>query len=171
MAGFRLIALDHAAFVPLFDRSDSQLQAIGARRVVADATRGYPCRVSLEDAQPGEELLLLPFVHQGALGPYQASGPIFVRRGATQRRLAAGAVPAYVASRLISVRAYNGAHMMVDAEVCEGADIARLIEQMFDSRQVSYIHLHNARRGCYACLVERDPAPHEPPFDKLRACP
>jgi hypothetical protein len=64
-------------------------------------------------------------------------------------------VPSYVATRLISVRAYDARHMMIDAAVCEGAVVAAEITRMFADPAVAYIHLHNAKRGCFSCEVVR----------------
>ena len=72
------------------------------------------------DAEPGDELLLLPFEHQPANSPYRASGPIYVKVGASQRTLAPGEVPESVRRRQISLRAYDADDMIVDAEVCDG---------------------------------------------------
>ena len=152
---FQLLGLGHQQFEPLFLLSDEQLKEHGGVRRVATESPGYPCRVSLEDASVGEELLLLPYLHQPAASPYRASGPIFVRRGAKQRSLAAGEVPSYVSNRLMSMRAYDAAHMMVAASVCEGVRAAQEIERYFDSDQVAYIHLHNAKQGCFSCRVVR----------------
>lgn len=155
---FQLVGLAPEPFEPLFRLSDAELkQHHGAERRVADAQPGYPCRISLQDAQPGEELLLLPFLHQPALSPYRASGPIFVRRGAKQATLPPGEVPAYVSDRLISVRAYDAAHLIIDASVCEGPQVAAEIERCFGQAEVAYIHLHNAKRGCFSCQVVRVP--------------
>ena len=152
---FQLIGIGHEQFGPLFQLSDEHLKQHGAvRRMVTDSP-GYPCRISLEDANVGDELLLLHYVHQPAASPYHASGPIYVRRGAKQRRLAVGEVPNYVTSRLMSVRAYDRAHMIVAASVCEGARAAEEIEQFFSNQNVAYIHLHNAKRGCFSCQVNR----------------
>ncbi|CAN5474743.1 DUF1203 domain-containing protein [soil metagenome] len=152
---FQILGLDHEQFEPLFLLSDEQLKEHGATRCVAAESPGYPCRISLEDAGVGEELLLLPYLHQPAASPYRASGPIFVRRGATQRNLGVGEVPSYVSSRLMSIRAYDAAHMMVAAGVCEGVLTAQEIEKYFGNDQVAYIHLHNARQGCFSCQVVR----------------
>ena len=152
---FQLVGLDPTPFIPLFDLPDRQLAERSARRCTADASPGYPCRVSLEDAQPGDELLLLPYLHQPAASPYRASGPIYVRRGAVQRRLPAGVVPGSVSSRLISYRAYDADHMIVDASVGEGIDAASEITRLFSRDDVAYLHLHNARRGCYSCQAVR----------------
>jgi hypothetical protein len=152
---FQLLGISHEQFEPLFLLSDEQLKEHGAQRRIATESPGYPCRISLEDASIGEELLLLPYLHQPAASPYRASGPIFVRRGAKQRRLGVGQVPSYVSSRLMSVRAYDAAHMLMAASVCEGVNAARELDKHFSSVQVEYIHLHNAKQGCFSCQVIR----------------
>lgn len=155
MHSFQLVGIDHAQFEPLFELSDEQLAQMGVQRVVANESPGFPCRVSLDDAEEGEELLLLPFVHQPAESPYHASGPVFVRRGAKQRVLDVGELTEYVTGRLMSVRAYDAAHMIIDASVCEGVDVRVEIERLLSNGLVAYIHLHNAQRGCFLCRVNR----------------
>ncbi|HET7649079.1 MAG TPA: DUF1203 domain-containing protein [Gammaproteobacteria bacterium] len=152
---FVLTGLEYGQFEPLFSLSDSQLAELGARRVIATHRPGFPCRVSLEDAAIGEELLLLPYVHHDVASPYRASGPIFIRRGVSRPALAPGQLPEYVTRRVISVRAYDSAHMMVDAAVCEGAAVGKEIERQFAGERVAYIHLHNAPQGCFSCQVNR----------------
>jgi hypothetical protein len=155
MKSFQLVGLSAEMFAPMFALSDAQLAARGARRVVAAEDTGYPCRVSLENARAGDELLLLPFEHQPALAPYRASGPIFVRKGARQRVMEPGEIPEYVRSRLMSVRVYDSAHCMIDATVCEGRDARSAILTMFENVGARYIHLHNAKQGCFSCAVNR----------------
>lgn len=155
MNDFRLVGLEPESFAQLFALSDEQLAERSIRRVVADRKPGFPCRISLVDAEVGEELLLLPYCHQPADSPYQASGPIFIRSGARQRVADPSEVPPYVSVRLISVRGYDERDFIVDADVCEGADAAASIRRMFENPAVRYIHLHNAKRGCFSCRVER----------------
>ncbi len=155
MPSFRLIALSPEQFAPLFALSTEELASRGIRRVTATSKPGFPCRVGLTDAEPGEELLLLPFEHQPNKSPYRASGPIYVRAGATQRTLPIGEIPGYVSLRQISLRAYDEGHLIVGAEVCAGEQVGAEIERQFADPNVSYIHLHNAKRGCFSCLVER----------------
>jgi hypothetical protein len=94
-------------------------------RVIADESSGFPCRVSLLDAEAGEELLLLPYVHQPALSAYKASGPIFVRKGARRRTLAAGEIPSYVfRSSDLGSRLRCRALAIIDADVCNGPEVA-----------------------------------------------
>lgn len=155
MHSFRLSALSYEPFAALFELSDAELAKIGAVRIVADQRTGFPCRVSLRDADIGEELLLLPYQHQAAESAYRASGPIYVRRNAIQAIPEPGEIPDYVSRRLISVRGYDTAHMMVAAEVCDGSSVAAEITRQFADERVAYIHLHNARPGCFSCYVNR----------------
>jgi len=152
---FRLVGLPTEPFARLFTLSDAELAGCNARRVFATAKPGFPCRVSLADADVGDELLLLPFEHQAANSPYRSSGPIFVRKAAVPANLAAGVVPDYVRTRLMSVRAYDSAHLMADAVVCDGSEVRAAIQAMFAREEIAYLQLHNAKRGCYSCAVER----------------
>ena len=151
---FRFTGLPAEPFRDLFALGDAALAARAMRRVTADTPAGFPCRVSLTEARPGERLLLLNYEHQPANTPYRASGPIFVceAAGAPYDR---AEVPPVVRTRLVSLRAYDAAGMMVDAEVVEGRAIAPVLERLFARDDTAYIHVHNARRGCYSCRVDR----------------
>jgi hypothetical protein len=152
---YELRGLEPALFEHLFKLGDSELAAVGMRRMRADKPVGFPCRISLEDAPVGEEVLLLPFTHQDSRSPYRASGPIFVRRGRPEAARIANALPPYLTLRPLSVRAYDAADEMVDAEVVDGAAAAPLIERYLAREDVAYLHVHFARRGCYACRIDR----------------
>jgi hypothetical protein len=155
MHPWRLSGLDPTPFQSLFELSDDALHRLGAVRRTADSVPGFPCRVSLEDAPVGAELLLLPYEHHPARSPYRASGPIFVRRDAQRSDLAPGEVPPYVTRRLMSLRAYDASAMMIDAAVCDGAEVAAVLDGLFADGAVDYVHLHNARRGCFSCVARR----------------
>jgi hypothetical protein len=154
MNSFRLHGVDPAAFLPLFELPDRELRRRHAMRVVASSEPGFPCRIGLQDAAIGDELLLLPHRHQLA-GPYRACGPIFVRRGARPARLAAGEVPEVVERRLISLRVHDADHRMVDAMVCAGSAVAAELQRCFATATVAYVHLHNAAAGCWSCRADR----------------
>ena len=84
---FRISGLPAAPFVPLFALSEAELRRHRAVRRVADRTPGFPCRVSLRDADPGETVLLVHFEHQPADTPYRAGHAIYVREGAGQKKI------------------------------------------------------------------------------------
>ncbi|MGH8204160.1 MAG: DUF1203 domain-containing protein [Steroidobacteraceae bacterium] len=152
---YQLRGLEPALFEKLFDLDDAALAGRGMRRMRVDQPVGFPCRISLEDAPVGEDVLLLPFTHQDSRSPYRASGPIFVRRGRAQAARIVNELPTYLTLRPLSVRAYDAADEMVDAEVVDGREAAPLIERYLAREDVAYLHVHFARRGCYACRVER----------------
>ena len=151
---YRLRGLEPAPFEKLFDFDDATLAGLGMRRMRSDQPVGFPCRVSLEDAPVGEDVLLLPFTHQDSQSPYRASGPIFVRRGQAAARIV-NALPSYLTLRPLSVRAYDAADEMVDAEIVDGTAAEPLIQRYLARTDVAYLHTHFARRGCYACRVDR----------------
>ncbi len=156
MAGsFRLIALPAERFAGLFEKSEAELRAIAARRMVVDDKPGYPCRVSLVDAEIGETVVLLNYEHQFASSPYRAAGPIFIRRGAVTARPAVGEIPVMFRHRLLSARAYDAEGMMAAAEVVKGTELEAAIGRLFADPRVAYLHLHNAGPGCFNCRVER----------------
>lgn len=155
MTDFQITALPAGAFSAFFDRTDDELAQLGARRVVADQKPGYPCRVSLSDAEPGEELLLIHYVHHDTKSPYHASGPIFVRKNASTAQTGVNEIPPFLLHRLLSVRAYDEAGMMTLAVVCDGVDLAARLHELFDNEKTAYIHVHNAKPGCFNCAVHR----------------
>lgn len=142
-------------FAPLFGLDDASLAERGIVRMTADAKPGFPCRVTLEDAEPGETLLLLNWRHLDADTPYRSDGPIFVRESATAARELRNAIPEQQRTRLLSVRAYDAAGWMHAADVVEGVALEPLIERLFADARIDCLHVHNARRGCYACRIER----------------
>lgn len=152
---FRITGIEPGPFQHLFDMSDDELAAMRAKRYVADSKPGFPCRISLEDAEPGETVILAPYSHQTAETAYKSNGPIFVREAAKRRFEAVDVVPEQLASRLLSLRAYDDAGMMIDADVVEGRELGAHIARMLGNADAAYIHAHFARRGCYAALIER----------------
>jgi len=152
---FQISALPRARFDTVLGLDDEALARLGARRYVVDKKPGFPCRVSLQDAEHGERVILLPFQHQHCGSPYQASGPIFIREAATDVVVSPSVVPELLRTRLLSVRAYDAADMLIDAEVVDGVDVERAIERSLGDGRASYLHVHFARPGCYACRIDR----------------
>jgi hypothetical protein len=152
---FQISALRRDDFEGLFSLDDASLANHGAKRYIANTKPGFPCRVSLEDAQPGERVILVPFCHQPADPPYRALGPIFVRETAMTASVPVDTVPPLLRSRLLSVRAYDANHVMIDADVVDGHELESCVTRLFESTHVAYAHIHFARPGCFACRVDR----------------
>ena len=152
---FRLEPLRIEEFMPYFKLSDEELQKLSAKWIVADTKPGIPCRVSLADAEVGERVLAMPFIHHDVQSPYRASGPVFVREIAETANLAVNEIPIMFRHRLLSVRAYDSDSMMVDAQVIQGTDLKQTILDQFENCDVEYLHIHNANPGCFDCTVRR----------------
>jgi len=156
---FRISGLPAEPFLPFFGMTDDELLAHGARRVIATPDMlpiMPPCRVSLRDAEPGEVSILLHYPHHvSPASPYRAGGPIYVREGVRETASFINHVPAQQRIRLLSVRAYDEAGIMVDADVTEGTELEAVIERMFCRDDVAFLHAHNAKRGCYSCRIDR----------------
>jgi len=152
---FHLVALSREKFQHLFSMNDEELATHNALRMVVDKKPGYPCRVSLMDAEPGERVILLPFKHHNVDSPYQSTGPIFIREAARTAAPKINEIPVMFHYRLHSVRAYNENAMMVSAKVVEGQALEATIQEFFTDSNVAYLQLHNAGPGCFNCLVQR----------------
>jgi Protein of unknown function (DUF1203) len=152
---FRVTGLSPEPFRPLFGLSDTELARRGVKRVVADSDFGFPDRIEISDAAPGESLLLVNYLHQPADTPYRSGHAIFVRERAVTPTDLVGEIPPAMRARPLSLRAFDAGDMMVDADLAEGAEAEGLIERLLADERIAYIQAHYARRGCYAGRIER----------------
>jgi hypothetical protein len=139
----------------LFGLPDEQLARRGVRRVVADAPFGFPDRIEISDAAPGESLLLLNYLHQPADTPYRSGHAIFVREREVAPTDLVGEIPPAMRARPLSLRAFDAEDLMIDADLVDGAEAETLIERFLADPKAAYLHAHYARRGCYAGRIER----------------
>ena len=152
---FRITGLPAEPFAPLFAMTDAELAEHGAVRQIADAREpGYPCRVSLTDSRPGDELVLVNYEHHPVASPYRMRFAIYVRNG-EKRFDAIDEVPAQLRARTLAVRAFDAKAMMVGWELIEGRDLEAAIERLFANDRAAYLHVHFAAPGCYAARVDR----------------
>jgi hypothetical protein len=152
---FRITGLPAEQFAPLFAMSDEQLARQGAVRRIADGRNpGYPCRVSLTDSQPGDELILVNYEHHPVGSPYRMRFAIYVRRG-EETFDATDEVPEQLRLRVLAVRAFDDKAMMVGWELVDGHELEGAIERLLADPKAAYLHIHYAAPGCYAARVER----------------
>ena len=152
---FQISALDHHHFTKLFELSDSELAAHMAVRQTATAKPGFPCRVSLEDAEVGEELILVNYEHQPGISPYHAAHAIFVRKGVEQAQPAVGEVPELFNNRALSLRVFDDRAMIVAADLIDGQDLGSALDNLLANPTAAYVHIHYAKFGCYAARADR----------------
>ncbi|CAN5467715.1 DUF1203 domain-containing protein [soil metagenome] len=152
---FAVSSLPIEPFSPLFALDDNALARRGMLRVVADAPFAFPCRVTLDDAEPGERLILLNYEHQPADSPFRSAHAIYVRETAAKPVTTTNALPPALRRRLLSLRGFDSAGLLRDADVVEGATAGPVITRMLADPAVAYLHAHYARPGCYAARIDR----------------
>jgi hypothetical protein len=152
---FRIQGLPAETFAHLFALSDAELAERGAVRQIADArSPGSPCRVSLTDARPGDELILVNYEHHAIASPYRMRYAIFVRKD-EKTFDALDTVPDQLRSRTLAVRAFDDTAMVVGCKLVEGQKLESTIEDLFADPRAAYLHVHYAAAGCYAARIER----------------
>ncbi len=149
---FRITGLSAETFAPLFDLSDEALKERGAVRRIADGA--YPCRVGLSDSEPGDELILTSYEHLPVDSPYRMRFAIYVRRG-DETYDAVDQVPDQLRKRVLAVRSFDEAGMMVGRELVDGREIEGTIERLFADPNAAFLHVHFAAPGCYAARIDR----------------
>jgi len=155
MMSFRITGLPAEDFAHLFALSDEELAAQGAVRRSADArTPGYPCRVSLTDSRPGDELLLVNYEHHPVSSPYRMRFAVYVRKG-EETYDAIDEVPEQLRIRTLAVRAFDADAMMVGWELIDGRQMEAAVERLFANPLAVYLHVHHAAPGCYAARIDR----------------
>ena len=150
---FTVSGLSPEPFLHLYGLGAEDLERRLARRVVVDGP-GFPERIEMRDATPGETLLLVNFEHQPASTPYRSSHAVYVREGATES-WSGDHLPEVMRKRLLSLRGFSADGAMIDADVAEGCEAEPVIERFFADPAIAYIHAHYARPGCYAARIDR----------------
>ncbi len=151
---FLINSLPSTAYNALHALSDEDLLNHNAKRLPVHAKPGYLCRISLEDINIGETVIVVNHEHQPHKTPYHAIFAIFINETSKQFHSEAGKIPDALLPRFLSVRAFNAQHYLVDADVCKGTALADCIHKLFSNNDVSYLHLHHAAHGCFIAQVD-----------------
>jgi len=149
---FRITGLPAENFDHLFAMSDAELAAHGAVR--RKAPGAVPCRVSLTDATPGEDVILTNYEHHAVDSPYRMRFAIYVRKGETTYD-ALNEIPEQLRKRTLAVRAFDRDGMMVERDLVEGTELEGVIERLLALPSAAYLHVHFAAPGCYAARIDR----------------
>ncbi len=152
---YRITGLDREPFASYFDMDDAALAEHRAVRVTAGADMGWPCRISLEDAKAGEELILLHHVSHDVATPYRSAYAIYLRRSARVTAEYVDETPPVFEGRPIALRAFDSEGMLSGAALALPGQADAKIRELFESRDIAYIHAHNAAHGCFSAKVVR----------------
>ena len=151
---YRITGLAPETFADLFNLDDAALAARSAIRVTAQADRGYPCRISLEDARQGEELILLHHTSHDVATPYRSAYAIYVRQGVAAADHIDGLPPVFE-GRPLAFRAFDATGMLRDARLAMPGEAEARIRDILANPEIAYIHAHNAAHGCFAARIDR----------------
>lgn len=152
---YRIKGLEPAPFAPLFDLDDAELEDNGMTRMMVNDPN-FPCRVSLRDADIGDEVILLNHVSHDSANPYRASHAIFVSRSAREPAEYFDAIPPALDRRILSLRAFDAHGMMIDAALARPGEADPAIRKLFANPAADHVDAHNAIRGCFAARIERN---------------
>lgn len=151
---YRIEGLRRADFTHLFALNDAELAAHNAVRVTATGP-GFPCRVSLEDATAGEQLILLNYTSHDVATPYRSSYAIYVREAGDEIAPLIDATPPVFAGRPLGLRAFDQDGMLRNAALALPGQADAKIRELFAGDDIAYIHAHNAAHGCFSARIDR----------------
>lgn len=153
---YRIEGLTPQAFENLFGMTDGELAARGAMRVTADKPTGYPCRVSLRDADEGEELVLLNHASHDVDGPFRTTYAIYVRKDAEAPASFIDEAPLYLDRRTLSLRGFGADGLLKHALLAMPGEADAKIRALFERADIDTIHAHAATYGCFLARIERN---------------
>lgn len=151
---YRITGLSPEPFAGLFALDDAQLADRRAERVRVTSKPGFPCRISLDDAEAGEEVILLHHVSHDVATPYRSAYAIYVRDGVEAADYV-DTLPPVMYGRPIALRGFDASGRLKGAALAGPGEADKAIRALFDAEEIAYIHAHNAAYGCFAARVDR----------------
>lgn len=152
---YKITGLEPSQFAHLIGLSDEELAAHNAVRVTANADRGFPCRVSLEDAKAGETLILFHHISHDVATPYRSAYAIFIREIAERPAVYENETPPVFEGRPLGLRGFGADGNLKNAMLALAGEADDRIRALFDDPAIAYIDAHNAAHGCFAARIER----------------
>jgi hypothetical protein len=124
--------------------------------VIANSNHGFPCRVSLRDADEGDALILFHHVSHEVATPYRSAYAIYVRETADAAAVYVDETPPVFEGRPIALRGFDADGNLLGAALALPGQADARIRELFESDDIAYIHAHNAAHGCFSAAIERD---------------
>ncbi|MCB1633725.1 MAG: DUF1203 domain-containing protein [Xanthomonadales bacterium] len=153
--GFRVKGLDPRPYRHLYGQPEAMLADQGVHRITATEHGRYPDRASLQDAQPGQALLLLNHCHLERPSPYAATHAIYLREGECEVAQFLNRLPPAWQGRTLAIRAIDARQWIVQARLVEFDDASEAINELLTDPTVTHLHAHYPATGCLAARIER----------------
>lgn len=147
---YSISGLDPVAFA-----DTDALIAAGAVRRTVDCANSYPCRVTLEDAEPGESMILVNFVSADVNTPFRASHAIFVREGAASASRYEDSMPPLIDRRTTSLRAFDREGMIRQAALAAPGEADAGVRALLADAAIDHVDIHTSAWGCFLARAER----------------
>ena len=129
------------------------VDASGSPVEQVEATGGEPLRCCLQDAHPGEPLLLFGYRPPTADGPYREVGPVFAHADPCSGYVGNG-YPRDWLGRPQVLRAYDARGWIHPAtRVHDGSDPEGMIAAVLGEPGVVEVHSRNVAYGCFMFAV------------------
>ena len=135
---YQITGLDPTPFRALFGSSEADLEALGIMRMTVTEKPGFPCRVTLEDREIGDSVLLLNHVSHDVANPYRASHAIFVTEGAEEAAEFIDEIPPVFRTRVLSLRGFDSKGMMADAMLTQPGEADVGIRKLFANPDIRH---------------------------------
>jgi hypothetical protein len=153
---YRIEGLRPERFAALIGSSDNELARSNALRVVAGSKPGFPCRITLKDAEAGEPLILFNFVSHDVETPFRTAYAIYVRETAREAAIYEDRIPPLFERRILGLRGFDSDGMLCKALLALPGEADQRIREMFADPGVATVHAHNAAHGCFLACIERN---------------
>ena len=151
-----MTGLPRQDFAHLSGLNDKVLRLQNIMRQTVDAKPGPSCRITLQDADAGETVLLLSYQSHDVPAPCALRSAAYVREGAAQAAAYRDALPPVFADRPVALRLFNQDAMLVGADMSFNPGVKAKIEQGFARVEVAGIHGHNPVYGCFVAGIGRE---------------
>jgi hypothetical protein len=122
--------------------------------ITVDSPESSPCRHCLRWAQPGERVVLFPYMSIPSGHPYSETGPIFVHADECERYSATNEYPADFRNGRV-FRAYDSNYNIIDAQIANDSEPEVVIERLFQNPDTTFVDARSVTRGCFTFRVQR----------------
>ena len=131
---YRIQGLEPGQFARFFASDEAELTRSLTHRVIAGEEGRYPCRVSLRDADPGDELVLTHFTNHAVDTPYRNAYAIYVRKDAGEAADYIDEMPPILRGRPIALRGYDAGGCLHTASLALQDDVDRAVDHLERAR-------------------------------------
>ena len=137
---------------------ETRLDDLGHTLSVSVATENDtgPCRSCLTVFVPGDRRLLFSYAPNPCDHPYNEIGPVYIHEDQCTPYADHDRFPTELRTRRpIALRCYDDGGNLIGGELVGDRAVEDVIANLFESREVNYLHARTATVGCYIARIDR----------------